>query len=114
MSNRIMFLRDANYFPIGCLAINLDRKNRQLKYQYSVLHPSDYFDRKTARHLALGRMLDCPITIPMDRTKEVNMHDISNAVMTHLAASNAPTRAVKAAKLWLATTKLQEKYCLDY
>jgi hypothetical protein len=103
MNNRIMFLRDASGMPCGCLAINLDRKNRKLKYQYSVLNPADYFDRKTARVLALGRLLDSPVSVPLSRTKEVSMHEVSSTVMNHLVASSAPSRAVKAAKLWLET-----------
>jgi len=101
MNKRIMFLRDNQFRPVGCLAISVDRKNHRLNYQFSVLNPVDSFDRKTARVLALGRLLDSPISLPLARGKEVNMHDVSFAVMSHLAKSNAPNRAVKAAKLWL-------------
>lgn len=106
MNKRIMFLRDNQYRPVGCLAINVDRKNHQLNYQFSVLNPADAFDRKTARVLALGRLLDSPISLPLGRGKAVNMHDVSHAVMTHLAQSNAPNRAVKSAKLWLELNDL--------
>jgi hypothetical protein len=101
MNKRIMFLRDNQYRPVGCLAINVDRKNHRLNYQYSVLNPVDKFDRKEGRIRALGRLLDSPISIPFARGKAVTMHDVDLAVMSHLAKSNAPSRAIKAAKLWL-------------
>jgi hypothetical protein len=101
-----MFLRDKQYKPVGCIAINVDRKNRQLNYHYSVLNPMDSFDRKEARVLALGRMMDAPVFIPLPRGKELTMHSISHAVMSHLAKSNAPSRAVKAAKMWLSRSEM--------
>lgn len=101
MNSRIMFLRDANYRPVGCMAISIDSRNHRLNYQYSVLNPVDKFDRKMARHLALGRLVETPITVPLPRNGEVSMHLISECVMAHLAGSNAPSRAVKAAQLWL-------------
>jgi len=101
MKTRIMFLRDSQYRPVGCLAIGVSRKRRELSYQYSVLHPTDRFDRGMARQLALGRLLDKPITLSYDRKGDLSMHDISNTVMNHLANSKAPARAVKAARYWL-------------
>jgi len=99
--NRIMFLRDASFRPVGCLAITIDSRNHRLNYQFSVLNPVDKFDRKMARHLALGRLVEAPISVPLPRNGEVSMHLISECVMVHLAESNAPNRAVRAAKLWL-------------
>lgn len=106
MNKRIMFLRDSQYRPVGCLAISVDRKSHRLNYQFSVLNPADPFDRKTARVLALGRLLDSPISVPLARGTKVNMHDVSHTVMSHLAKSNAPNRAVRAAKLWLAINQV--------
>lgn len=99
-NTRIMFLRNSDYTPCGCVAISIDRRNHRIDYQYSVLNPLDKFDRKMARHLALGRLVECPISTPLCRNSEVNMHIISEGVMEHLANSNAPKRAVRAAKLW--------------
>jgi hypothetical protein len=100
-STRIMFLRDANYVPTGCLAINVDRKNHRLSYQFSVLNPADKFNRSVARQLALGRLLEKPIFVPLKRDEEINMHTISQSVMLHLSNSKSPGRAIKAAKFWL-------------
>lgn len=101
-NTRIMYLRDNQYAPVGCVAISIDRRNHRLSYQYSVRNPIDKFDRKLARQLALGRMVEVPIHLPLVRDMETSMHMISEMVMRHLASSNAPTRAVKAAKYWLA------------
>lgn len=102
MNTRIMYLRDANKFPCGCLAITQDRRNHKLSYQYSVLNPHDEFDRKMARHLALGRLVESPITISTPRDTTISNHDISELVMLHVSRSDAPKRAVRAAKLWLS------------
>lgn len=99
-SVRVMFLRNRQNHAVGCLAITLDRKSNSVDYQYSVLNPLDSFDRKVARHLALGRLLENPISVSVP--KDATMHDVSRAVMTSLSSSKkVPTRAVKAAKLWL-------------
>jgi len=106
-----MFLRDVKGQPVGCLAIGLDRKKHHAVYQLSVLNPADRFNRKMARHLALGRLMETPVSIPLQRGKDLTKHHISNVVMSHLAKSKAPTRAVKAAKQWLrmAQQKIAQK-----
>lgn len=100
-NTRIQFLRDSQFRPVGCLAINLDLRNHRLTYQMSVLNPADRFDRKVARQLALGRLVEAPVSVPLPRGKEFTMHDISEVVMRHVANSKAPGRARKAAKMWL-------------
>lgn len=101
-NTRIMFLRDANDRPVGCLAISVDRRNHRLNYGISVLNPADKFDRKVARQLAIGRLVEVPFTVALKRDEELNMHVISERVMKHVAyGSGAPSRAVKAAKYWL-------------
>jgi hypothetical protein len=111
MNNRIMFLRNTDYTPCGCLAISIDRKSKKLNYQYSVLNPDDRFDRKVARQLALGRLVESPIALPLMRDMDVNMHSISIAVMKHLSKSKAPSRAVKAAKGWLQLSQFMYGDC---
>lgn len=104
---RHMFLRDASYNPVGCLAIQLDRRNHRLNYQFSVLNPRDAFNRKLARQLALGRLVEEPFRVNLPRNREVSMHDVTHAVMFHLLNNGkAPTRAVKAAKFWLETASV--------
>lgn len=101
MQTRVMFLRDIENKPVGCLSMIIDRKNHRVKYQYSVQNPVDHFDRKLARHLALGRLVDQPIVIPLPRNSDQNMTTITRLVMQDLSQLNAPSRAIKAAKLWL-------------
>lgn len=99
--NRIMYLRLANDRPVGCVAISVDKRNHRIHYQVSALNPADRFDRKVARQLALGRLVESPLPVPLPRGEEVSMHLITEVVMRHLSKSNAPGRAIKAAKLWL-------------
>ncbi len=101
MSRRIMYLRSENGHPVGCLAIQLARHTGTVSYQMSVLNPRDNFNRAVARQLALGRLLEEPINLKIN--KEATMHDISEAVMKDIVKfyKSAPTRAIKAARLWV-------------
>jgi hypothetical protein len=100
MSRRIMYLRSDNGHPVGCLAIQLNRHSGQISYALSVLNPKDRFNRPVARQLALGRLLEEPLKVDVNR--EATMHDISEAVMKDiLRYKDAPTRAIKAARLWI-------------
>lgn len=99
---RVMYLRSSDGRPVGCVAMSVDRDAGVAAYQLSVLNPADYFDRKVARHLALGRLVEQPKSVPM--LKNASMHDVSREVMTALVkGDNTPARALKAAKLWLKT-----------
>jgi len=99
-SNRIMFLRASNGHPVGAIAIRLVKGKSVAKYQFSVLNPKDNFDRAVARQLALGRLVEKPISVNLP--EEANMHDISGAVMADLSErSDVPSRAQKAASLWI-------------
>ena len=97
---RIMYLRDANYRPVGTLAITVNRQKNTAEYQLSVLNPLDKFDRREGQLKALERLVEKPITVLLP--VNASMYDISEAVMYSLAKSKtAPSRAVKGAKLWL-------------
>lgn len=102
LSHRVMYLRDKNGAPVGCAAIKL--RDGLIEYQYSVVNPLDKFDKAVARWLALGKLQEAPYTtlVPFAAGKDHTMYDTSFAVMTDIARdSHAPTRARKAAKLWL-------------
>ncbi len=99
---RVMYLRNIKGQPVGCLVIDVNRNSNTINYQLSVLNPADRFDRRVARQLALGRLMEDPIAIPMSR-KDANMHVISAAVMKNLIIrKSTPSRAVKSAKMWVA------------
>lgn len=98
---RVMYLRNVDGHAIGCLAIQVNHKQAMLQYGYSVLNPADKFDRKVARQLALGRLMESPIEVSVMR-EDLNMHEITRSIMRSLVLSNkTPARAVRAAKLWL-------------
>lgn len=100
MHNRFMFLRDANNNPVGCLSVSYE--NNALVYGMSVVNPKDKFDRKRARDIAeIRRSGDKFKTIPFPILK-FNMHSVSEAVMLDITFDkHAPSRARKAAKMWL-------------
>jgi hypothetical protein len=102
MSERTMFLRDKSGNPVGCLAIVAFPDSNVVEYQFSVVNlDQDDFDREVARGLALGRLVEMPITVRLPARK-FNMFDISRAVMKNLTRrEGVPSRAIKAAKLWL-------------
>ena len=97
---RVTYLRDEVQRPIGCVVIQLHRAKGLIDYQYTVQNPRDDFNRKIGRQLAIGRLVEDPISIIIN--KDADMHDISHAVMSDLLlAKDTPTRAFKAAKSWL-------------
>lgn len=105
---RVMYLRDAKGSPVGCVAITVDRHSKRVNYQLSVVHPIDTvdatgrrlpFDSHKARLIALERLVETPVSVSIKSA--ATMHDISEKVMKHIAQAKRPTRAVKAAKLWL-------------
>jgi hypothetical protein len=103
---RIMYLRDSSDRPVGCLAIRLIRSRGVAEYNYSVQNPVDNFERAMGRQLAIGRMVEAPLSVRI--SKNVDMHQVSLAVMTDLSSTKgAPTRAVKAAQQWLKNNAAQ-------
>lgn len=107
MEHRIQFLRDSKGQPIGCVAIKIKTAVGRtagvtlVTYQMSVLNPLDKFDRRMARHLALGRLEEAPLTTTIDHTSP-SRTEISKAVMEDIKSDPlAPSRARKAARQWL-------------
>lgn len=99
---RFMFLRDRQGAPQGCLAIQVSPNKELITYQFSVLNPIDRFDRALARDLSAGRLITAPIVVKPSK-RAYSVHVITNAVMQHLSKSPlAPSRARRAAKLWLS------------
>ena len=108
MDHRIMYLRDSKGQPVGCVAIKVV-SDKLVTYQMSVLNPADRFNRAVARQLALGRLV-APLTARLPY-QAINMHDITEAVCVDICNDkSAPSRARKAAKLWLNT----RLYLSDY
>jgi len=109
---RIMYLRQSYPVvhgiaqpgqPIGCLAIRVNGK--RVEYGLSVLNPLDTFNKAVARELATARLKEKPVTLTVVGLSgpELTMHDITEAVMIHLASEKqVPSRAKKAAKAWLS------------
>jgi hypothetical protein len=106
---RYMYVRDANWDPVGCIAITVNRSQYRVVYGLSVRNPADAidtlnrrvkFDRKAAQSLALQRLLENPQHSYI--SKSATQHEISGAVMQGIIASgSAPSRAVRFAKNWL-------------
>jgi hypothetical protein len=87
--------------PIGCVAFSADGDT--LAYQFSVLNPSDKFDRARGRAIAGGRLEKTPIRVELPGAGTMSYQALLTAVMSCVAATpEACTRAVKAAKGWLA------------
>lgn len=107
MNTRITYLRDVKGQPVGCLAIGPITPNgklgHQVSYNLSVLNPSDKFDRKIAREIATGRLGKNPECHTVPVPENADMHMITRSVMVDIIDSKSmPTRAIKAAKLWVA------------
>jgi hypothetical protein len=111
---RYMYVRDASWEPVGCVAIRVNRDENRVEYGLSVRNPVDAmdnqgrrvkFDRKTAQRIATNRLGD-----GLNRayiSSNATQHDISKAVMGDIIASGkSPTRAVRFAKYWIDTSEL--------
>jgi hypothetical protein len=108
MSRRIMYLRSENGHPVGCLAIQFSPDAAHIMYQLSVLNPRDKFNRAVARQLAIGRLVEEPLKVSLPAHS--NMHAISEAVMRDIISySDAPARAIKAAKIWVRQNGISVK-----
>lgn len=61
MQTRVFYLRDANKFPVACVASRVvDSENLKtpiIRYAISIHNPKDTFDRKRGREIAIGRLL---------------------------------------------------------
>jgi proline racemase len=105
MEHRVQYLKDENGHYVGCIAIKEHAASggehyAVVEYRLSVRNPADQFDKDVARQLALGRMVEAPYTVRVP--SHPNMHEISRALMKDIARDgNAPSRARRAAKLWL-------------
>jgi hypothetical protein len=93
---RIMFLRDSHNFPVGCVA--MVTRGNVVSYQVSTLNPNDCFDRKTARQLAIGRLVESPFALDISNS---NIHYTTRMIMNHIANNlELPKRSRTAARRW--------------
>ncbi len=111
---RYMYLRNAKWEPVGCVAIKVLCSENCVEYGLSVRNPVDAkdiqgrqlkFDRSMAQKIASNRLTASASRayIPSNATQ----HDISKAVMCGIVASgNAPMRAVRFAKNWIAAMEM--------
>lgn len=103
---RIMYLRSQQGAIVGCVACQVKRAGHEYigNYQISVLNPSDRFDRKLARAIAKGRLLENPHHIELPTVP--SMHEVTERIMRSILVNkDAPTRARKAAQRWLDETE---------
>ena len=99
MSTKIMYLRDVNRKPFGCVAMAADHETKQVKYQFSVLHPNDTFEKELAKKIATGRLLKKPHNVSFAGETS---HDIIKAVMQDLSSEACTSaRARESATNWL-------------
>ena len=99
---RYFYLRDTNGQPVGCLAMQL--MSDDIKYGISVLNPKDIFNRDLARSIAYGRLMHKPVVLGLSGA--LSYFSITQTVLSYVGADvSAPTRARKAAKLWLRKNK---------
>jgi hypothetical protein len=110
---RIMYLRGRHNHAVGCIALQVNKENCMITYQVSVQNPQDRFNRKLARQIAIGRLIENPLTILASDNDLAGTRNITIAVMESIANNifQLPTRAVKCAKAWLnaPTWKIEAK-----
>jgi hypothetical protein len=121
-TRKSLILRDSDKKPIGIVVLSW---GKSLRYQFAVRNPVDAvalapkfdrdgnctglwskqvaFDNNHSRQLALGRLLEDPIKVSLPYSiAQYDDVDFFEIVMDDLAnRSSVPSRARKAAKLWL-------------
>lgn len=113
MALRHLYLRDyqrPNKQPVGCVAMEVDRDNNEIRYAVSVCSPLDVFNAKVARDKATGRLKQNPNVIKQVPT---SAHEITKLVMNDLASKNLHQsstttrsfRAYQSAVGWLEQAK---------
>lgn len=105
-TTKIMYLRDSARRPFGCLAMKVDKANKLVNYQFSVVHPKDSFDKGIARAIASGRLDKEPLNVNFDGE---STHDIVKAVMEDMLSpyiTFTPQKAKKFARQWLSKVKV--------
>jgi hypothetical protein len=104
-SFRYTYLRDANRFPVACLAMQYDKETNTVLVGIATVHPSDmkgHYSKSLARRLAVGAAGINPIVIPMTvNSKSITTHDILWDTLEALEDNkHVPTRAKKAISEW--------------
>jgi len=90
MSNiRFTYLRDKRRNPHSCVAVRVDRDRGVVSYQLMTCHSADVFQKSIARLGARERLLLKPITVEVPDLALASAHEISKAIMTHIANSHA-------------------------
>lgn len=101
---KIMFLRGSNNFPVGCVAFSTSKNGSgavTINYQVSTLNPSDEFNRRVARQLAIGRTVEIPISISMSG-HNTSYNEVVTAIMKDMMnRPEVPNRSRSAAIKWL-------------
>lgn len=100
---RYIYLRDTKQQPCACIAVVYNKKASTVSYALSVLNPRDRFNRKVARDLAVGRLVQKGVSIDLSQVKSINCHVISRQILSDLITwEDLPSRARKSAKRWLS------------
>jgi hypothetical protein len=108
---RYLYLRNANKFPVACIAYSVSLDKGTVVYGISTYNVRDEpsYDQRMARELAVGRaILNRQILfLPKGYHK---LTDIIWLLMSHLDQNKGlPTRTRKAVKAWLTRTLKQEQ-----
>lgn len=100
--SRIFYLRNKDRHPVACVAININRLQQVIQYQYASLNPKDSFVKKVGRTIASGRLVKHPISLKLNDIN-TNMHAIAKLVIEDLVDNDkrCTFNAKDAALLWL-------------
>ena len=93
LNHHIHYIRNANGVPVGCVAFrDVYGKDTliHVEYGFSVHNPSDTWNRKLARQIAIGRMVESPFRIKGDPTWNIS-RTIQEVVMD-ISRQNVPKR----------------------
>jgi hypothetical protein len=86
-SARLVYIRDENKFPVGCIAFKVN--GDVIQFGYSIWNPKDKYNRSIARKIAMGRLEGKKDKQPSEctcaYTGTKSIHDVMRSLFTTLS-----------------------------
>lgn len=96
---QVEWLRDSVQNVFGCIAVK--RAGRKVNVGVSLRHPEDQFSPVLAKQLAIGRMIDSPISV-----EPIHLYDRVDSMYSAMKAlaksKDVSTSVRRAARRWIS------------
>lgn len=86
---RHLYMRDystTNKRMVGCLAVDINKENNEVRYAFSVCSPLDVFQKDLAKRIAFSKLKNVPTVLKGEIPK--TGHEITKWIMQDIVARN--------------------------